>query len=100
MAELAALLILGNPGERHRPSLRHRSADSAFVLVRMYEVPGRGRCGGVLRRRGCAGDSSAGQGESLPPSSVSANLAVVGLPDLVGSMSFFQTDGVSMAAGK
>ena len=65
------LWVSPNPGGRCRPSLRHWFANGAFVPSVCDEAPVRGRCGGIPRRRGCAGDFSAGQGEGLPPSSLS-----------------------------
>ena len=54
-------------GADHRCGAGSRMAHSCSHVTR----PVWGRCGGIPRRRGCAGDFSAGQGEGLPPYSVS-----------------------------
>lgn len=44
-----------------------RLADGESAPIRLYEIPDGGVAGASPRRRGCAGDFSAGQGEGLPP---------------------------------
>ena len=65
--ELEVLPVSPSRGGRCQPSLRHWLANGALLLTDVCDAPGRGRCGGIPRRRGCAGDFSAGQGEGVPP---------------------------------